>query len=126
MIGLTEGVDAFLAKLDKDGRARAAEIRGNLASFARDRRDGMAIWRGNFHKSRPVKEQPSHAAFNMVAKSPAAPASQAEREAPVVAQEATAEAVNTQTLPDKVKVTHFASGRQPARNTQGRHGAHPK
>jgi len=126
MIDLTEGVDAFLDKLGKHGRARAAEIRGNLASCARDRRDGMAIWRGNFHKSRPAKEQPSHAALSMVAESPAAPASQAEPEAPVVAQEATAEAVNTQTLPDKVKVTHFATGRQPARNPQGRHGAHPK
>ena len=108
---LTSSVEAFRDKLAKDGRDRATEIRDSLASYAKDRRDGTAIWTGTVHEARPTKERAA----------PAEPASaHAEHREPVApAMEQTATFAGP-AHPDKVKT------RQAARNQQGRPGGQAK
>ncbi len=152
VIDLTDGVDAFRDKLARDGRDRAAEIRDHLSTYARDRREGMAIWRGNFQKSRTVKEQPRRAAHSVIVQSAAAPAPRHEPAAsptapadtqfaaapspghePAAASTATADIhgatadfATVECPADKAKSPQSASGRQPARQPQGRQGGHTK
>jgi hypothetical protein len=135
MRDLTNGVDAFRDKLAKDGRDRAAEIRDSLSACAHDRRDGMAIWRGNFQKSHPAKEKSGgEAVRGAVVQSTAAPAPRHEPaaapSAPVVTNAATGFA-KVKAHTDEAKSTKPAPGRQPTRHTGrgsplGRRGGHSK
>ena len=113
MIDLTAGVDAFRDKLARDGRDRAAEIQDHLSAYARDRREGTAIWRSNLKKGPPVKEQPREAVHSVVVHSAAAPAARRETVATPTAS-ANAHAA------DKAKSAQSASGRRPAPKPHGR------
>ena len=99
---LVNSVDAFRDKLARDGRDRAAETRGNLASYANDRREGMAVWTRTLRQTPQVRKQPQ-----------AAPAEATGQSQPVEAMErkATFAATGRQ---DKAKI------RQPALNQRGR------
>jgi hypothetical protein len=120
MSELTNGVAAFRDKLASDGRERAAEIRGELSAYARDRREGTALWRGKL-QSRSAKEQPREAEHTAIVKSAPAPAVQSEARAPAPASAS----VNTHGA-DKAKSGQFGSGRHPAGQPQGRHRGNTK
>ncbi len=113
MIDLTNGVDAFRDKVATDGRDRAVKIRDHLLAYARDRREGMAMWRENLKKSRPVGEQPGEPAHSVSTQSAAAPVARRETAAMPSAS------VNAHRA-DKAKSPQPASGRQPARQPHGR------
>ena len=125
MRNLTNGVDGFRGKLAREGRDRAAEIRDHLSAYARDRREGLAMWRGTFQKSRPVKEQPGEALHSVIVRSAAASAPPHE---PVAAPThgATAPSVNPEVHADKTKSPQSGSARQPSRQPQGRHRGRTK
>lgn len=48
MRGLTSGVASMRDGFAKEGRDRAAMIRGRLAAYALDRHNAVAVWRGSF------------------------------------------------------------------------------
>ena len=130
MTDLTDGVDALRDKFARDGRDRAAEIRSELSAYANDRRQGTAVWRGLFQKSRPVREQPEKATHSAVVQSAAVPAPRREPaespSAPVVTDGTTAAFAKVEVRTDKAKSPQPASGRQPTRHPQARHGGHAK
>ena len=128
MSELTNGVAAFRDKLASDGRERAAEIRDELSAYARDRREGTALWRGKFQKSRSAKEQPREAEHTAIVKSAPAPAAHSGAPAPTAHTEPAAPAsalVNTHGA-DKAKSGQFGSGRHPAGQPQRRHRGNTK
>ena len=130
MIDLTDGVDAFRDKLARAGRDRAAEIRDHLSAYAHDRREGMAIWRGNFQRSRLMREQLAHARHSAAAQSAAPPTVQdkpaAAPRAPVNTHGTTAAFAKPEARADKAKAPQPAPARQTARHPKGRHGGHAK
>lgn len=52
MRGLTSGVASLCDGFAKEGRDRAAAVRGRLAAYALDRRNAVAIWRGSDRAAR--------------------------------------------------------------------------
>jgi hypothetical protein len=137
MKDLTGSVDAFRDKLAKEGRDRAAEIRARLADYARDRREGMVIWRGNFKTSRPAASTDSYAHHRPAAEPPASAAAHAKpHEAPGAAAKPAAENAVPAGAHVKAQAPVFAakqapSSKQPAgnpdhRGPQGGHKGHSK
>lgn len=52
MRGLTSGVASLCDGFAREGRDRAAAVRGRLAGYASDRRNAVAIWRGSERAAR--------------------------------------------------------------------------